>query len=82
MAAPQGQSPQVAATGAVLDRGHQALAAAEGIRRLLTTQNLPLGPEQRGIEMMSKILHLHRTEEHGISGQCDHRRNTNVSTSH
>lgn len=62
MAAPKGQSPQVTAAGTVLDRGHQALAAAEGVRRLLTTENLSLGPKQRG-ENISKILSHDLTEE-------------------
>lgn len=65
LAAPERQRPQVAAAGAVLDGGHQALAAAEGIRRLLTTQNLSLGPEQRG-ELIIRILYSELTEE--VSG--------------
>lgn len=47
LTAAQRQVAEVAAAAAVLHRGHQALPAAKGVRRLLTAQNLSFRPGQR-----------------------------------
>lgn len=41
--AAQGHGPEAA----VLHRGHEALPAAEGVRRLLAAEDLPLGPVKK-----------------------------------